>query len=186
MVLRLNTRKSRSPPGLSKNRASFIDQSNQTRRSRNAPAGFVLSRCLHCQRAQALQDIKDIFDWIVSRPSYPTVAEKFVNRIHERCERLGNFQCRALRETICNKGCAYWALSPSQSSRIGFWSMQSKSPRWRVGNFRLVEYHPNPPPSFMLGACGTASGFTLAWISLAKRVMMKAEISCAATGLPVR
>jgi toxin ParE1/3/4 len=42
-------------------------------------------------RAQAHQDIKDIFDWIVSESGYPLVAEKFVNRIYGICEILGEF-----------------------------------------------------------------------------------------------
>jgi len=42
-------------------------------------------------RAQAHQDIKDIFDWIVSESNYPSVAEKFVNRIYDLCETLGEF-----------------------------------------------------------------------------------------------
>ena len=42
-------------------------------------------------RAQAHQDIKDIFDWIVSESDHPPVAENLVNRIYTRCESLGEF-----------------------------------------------------------------------------------------------
>ena len=42
-------------------------------------------------RAQAHQDIKDIFDWIVSETNSPSVAENLVNRIYARCETLGDF-----------------------------------------------------------------------------------------------
>ena len=42
-------------------------------------------------RAQAHQDIKDIFDWIVSESNYPSIAEKFVNRIYDLCETLSEF-----------------------------------------------------------------------------------------------
>ncbi len=42
-------------------------------------------------RAQAHQDIKDIFDWVVSESNYPSIAENLVNRIYARCETLGEF-----------------------------------------------------------------------------------------------
>ena len=42
-------------------------------------------------RAQAHQEIKDIFDWIVSESNYPSIAENLVNRIYDRCETLGEF-----------------------------------------------------------------------------------------------
>lgn len=42
-------------------------------------------------RAQAHQDIKNIFDWIVSESNYPSIAEKLANRIYDICETLGEF-----------------------------------------------------------------------------------------------
>jgi toxin ParE1/3/4 len=55
-------------------------------------------------RAQAHQDIKDIFDWIVSQSSYPSVAEKFVNRIYERCETLGDFPMKGVARDDLQQG----------------------------------------------------------------------------------
>lgn len=53
-------------------------------------------------RAQAHQDIKDIFDWIVSQSSYSPVAEKFVGRIYEKCETLGDFPMKGVaRDDLC-------------------------------------------------------------------------------------
>jgi toxin ParE1/3/4 len=42
-------------------------------------------------RVQANQDIKEIFDWIVSESGHPQTAEKFVDRIYDACEALGEF-----------------------------------------------------------------------------------------------
>ncbi len=42
-------------------------------------------------RASAIQDIKDIYDWIASESGYPQIAEKFVDRIFDRCESLDAF-----------------------------------------------------------------------------------------------
>ena len=42
-------------------------------------------------RAQANQDIKDIFDWIASESGHPPTAEKFIGRIYDACETLGEF-----------------------------------------------------------------------------------------------
>jgi toxin ParE1/3/4 len=42
-------------------------------------------------RADAQQDIKDIFDWIVAESGYPQIAEKLVGRIYDACETLGEF-----------------------------------------------------------------------------------------------
>lgn len=42
-------------------------------------------------RASAIQDLKDIYGWIASESGYPQIAEKFVNRIFDRCESLGEF-----------------------------------------------------------------------------------------------
>lgn len=42
-------------------------------------------------RASAIQDLKDIYGWIASESGYPQIAEKFVNRIFDRCESLGDF-----------------------------------------------------------------------------------------------
>jgi toxin ParE1/3/4 len=42
-------------------------------------------------RAQAHQDIKDIFDWVVSESNYSSIAENLVNRIYDLCETLGEF-----------------------------------------------------------------------------------------------
>jgi len=42
-------------------------------------------------RAEANQDLKDIHDWIASESGYPQIAEKFVDRIFDHCERLSEF-----------------------------------------------------------------------------------------------
>lgn len=42
-------------------------------------------------RASAIQDLKDIYGWIASELAYPQIAEKFVDRIFDRCESLGEF-----------------------------------------------------------------------------------------------
>ena len=42
-------------------------------------------------RAHASQNIKDIFDWIASESGYPQIAEKFIDRIYDACESLGEF-----------------------------------------------------------------------------------------------
>ncbi len=42
-------------------------------------------------RASAIQDLKDIYDWIASESGIPQIAEKFVDRIFDRCESLGEF-----------------------------------------------------------------------------------------------
>ena len=42
-------------------------------------------------RAQANQDIKDIFDWIASESGHSQTAEKFIDRIYDACETLGEF-----------------------------------------------------------------------------------------------
>ncbi len=42
-------------------------------------------------RAAANQDLKDIYDWIVSQSGYPQIAGKLVGRILDRCESLGEF-----------------------------------------------------------------------------------------------
>jgi toxin ParE1/3/4 len=55
-------------------------------------------------RAQAHQDIKDIFDWIVSQSSYPPVAEKFVSRIYEKCETLGHFPMKGVARDDLQQG----------------------------------------------------------------------------------
>ena len=41
--------------------------------------------------AAANADLKSIFDWIVDASGYPAVAEKFILRIIDRCEQLGDF-----------------------------------------------------------------------------------------------
>ena len=49
-------------------------------------------RRLHVRlRAQAHQDIKDIFDWIASESGHPPTAEKFIGRIYDACETLREF-----------------------------------------------------------------------------------------------
>ena len=63
-----------------------------------------MKRLLVRLRAQAQQDIKDIFDWIVSQSNYPPVAEKFVNRIYEKCESLGNFPMKGVARDDLRKG----------------------------------------------------------------------------------
>jgi toxin ParE1/3/4 len=45
-------------------------------------------------RAQAHQDIKEIFDWIASGSNFPSIAENFVNRIYDQCEALAEFPLR--------------------------------------------------------------------------------------------
>ena len=42
-------------------------------------------------RAHASQNIKDIFDWIASESGYPQIAERFIGRIYDACESLGEF-----------------------------------------------------------------------------------------------
>ena len=42
-------------------------------------------------RADANQDLKNIYDWVVSETGYPPIAEKLVDRIFDRCESLGEF-----------------------------------------------------------------------------------------------
>jgi len=42
-------------------------------------------------RAAAIQNLKDIYDWIVAESGHPQIAEKLVNRIFDRCESLGEF-----------------------------------------------------------------------------------------------
>ena len=42
-------------------------------------------------RASAIQDLKDIYDWIVSESGYLQVAVNFVDRILDRCESLSTF-----------------------------------------------------------------------------------------------
>lgn len=44
-----------------------------------------------CLRPEAIQDLKDIFDWVASQSGYLQIAEKLVNRIIDRCESLGEF-----------------------------------------------------------------------------------------------
>ena len=55
-------------------------------------------------RAQAHQDIKDIFDWIVSETNYPSVAENLVNRIYARCETLGDFPLKGRARNDLQEG----------------------------------------------------------------------------------
>ena len=55
-------------------------------------------------RAQAHQDIKDIFDWIVSESNYPSIAENLVNRIYARCETLGDFPLKGRSRNDLQKG----------------------------------------------------------------------------------
>jgi toxin ParE1/3/4 len=42
-------------------------------------------------RAHANQDIKDIFDWVVSESGHLQTAEKFIDRIYDACETLSEF-----------------------------------------------------------------------------------------------
>ena len=42
-------------------------------------------------RAGAIQDLKDIYDWVASESGYPQVAEALASRIFDRCESLGEF-----------------------------------------------------------------------------------------------
>jgi len=35
-----------------------------------------------CLRPEAIQDLKDIFDWVASQSGYLQIAEKLVNRDH--------------------------------------------------------------------------------------------------------
>ena len=55
-------------------------------------------------RAQAHQDIKDIFEWIVSETNYPSVAENLVNRIYARCETLGEFPLKGRARNDLQEG----------------------------------------------------------------------------------
>lgn len=41
--------------------------------------------------AAANADLKAIYDWIVDASGHPSVAEKFVMRIMDRCEQLADF-----------------------------------------------------------------------------------------------
>ncbi|MGL4490448.1 MAG: type II toxin-antitoxin system RelE/ParE family toxin [Rhizobiaceae bacterium] len=47
-------------------------------------------------RAQALEDIKDIFDWIVKETNHHSAAEQFINRIYDRCESIGEFPLKGI------------------------------------------------------------------------------------------
>lgn len=42
-------------------------------------------------RPKANQELKDIYDWIVSESGQPQIAEKLLGRILDRCESLGEF-----------------------------------------------------------------------------------------------
>ena len=44
-----------------------------------------------CLRPEAIQDLKDIYDWVASQSGYLQIAEKLVNRIFDHCESLGEF-----------------------------------------------------------------------------------------------
>lgn len=47
-------------------------------------------------RADAHQDIKDIFDWIVAESGYPQIAEKLVGRIYDLGETLNEFPLKGI------------------------------------------------------------------------------------------
>ena len=55
-------------------------------------------------RAQANQDIKDIFDWIVSESGYPQTAEKFIDRIYDACETLDEFPLKGRARNDLKQG----------------------------------------------------------------------------------
>ena len=55
-------------------------------------------------RAQAHQDIRDIFDWIVSESDYPPIAENFVNRIYDLCGTLGEFPLKGRARDDLKRG----------------------------------------------------------------------------------
>ena len=42
-------------------------------------------------RPGAIEDLKDIYDWIVSESSYPQIAGNLIGRILDRCESLAAF-----------------------------------------------------------------------------------------------
>jgi toxin ParE1/3/4 len=66
--------------------------------------GEVVTRLPVRLRAQAHQDIKDIFDWIVAQSSYQPVAQKFVNRIYDRCENLSDFPMSGIARDDLHQG----------------------------------------------------------------------------------
>ena len=55
-------------------------------------------------RAEANENLKDIYDWIVSESGYPQIAEKLVDRIFERCESLGDFPMKGRARDDLQKG----------------------------------------------------------------------------------
>ena len=55
-------------------------------------------------RAQAHQDVKDIFDWIVSESDYPSIAENLVNRIYSHCETIGEFPLKGRARNDLQQG----------------------------------------------------------------------------------
>ena len=55
-------------------------------------------------RAQAHQDIKDIFDWIVSESGYPPIAEKLADRIYDACESLVEFPLKGRSRNDLKQG----------------------------------------------------------------------------------
>jgi toxin ParE1/3/4 len=50
----------------------------------------VKKRCVRFL-ATANADVKSIYDWIVEASGHPAVAEKFILRIFDRCEKLAHF-----------------------------------------------------------------------------------------------
>lgn len=59
-------------------------------------------------RAQANQDIKNIFDWIASESGHPPTAEKFIGRIYDVCETLGEFPLKGRERDDLKQGVRTW------------------------------------------------------------------------------
>jgi toxin ParE1/3/4 len=56
-----------------------------------APEGCFVKKRRVRFLAVANAELKSIFDWIVDASGHPIVAEKFIMRIIDRCEQLGDF-----------------------------------------------------------------------------------------------
>ena len=55
-------------------------------------------------RAHANQNIKDIFDWIATESGYPQIAEKFIDRVYDACESLGEFPMKGRARNDLKQG----------------------------------------------------------------------------------
>ncbi|MGH6907472.1 MAG: type II toxin-antitoxin system RelE/ParE family toxin [Aestuariivirga sp.] len=55
-------------------------------------------------RAEANQNLKDIYDWIVVQSGYPQIAEKLIDRIFDACDTLGEFPMKGRARNDLKQG----------------------------------------------------------------------------------